>query len=491
MQFGDAVALYFAFLSSYTKALVFPAGLGLLFSLLSTWTSTSSTSYAYEYSPLYSFLLFLWALTFVEWWRAHEHVLALRFGTRGADRVEKNRAQYNPGLPWWRRELRVLASVPVIMVFAGILAALLTGIFVLEAFVMELYTGPGHKYIVCPFLTLHLTYIQSPYLTCAILQAFSPTLLFVILVPRFLSLYQLLAEKLTSWENHAHHSTHDASLTLKSFTLAAVVAYLGLALSAFVYVPFGEDVMRSVQSWLFAETVRLGGVSATRTSADTANINTTVSTTLNAAAAFWDMDIANARHRLNPGRLREQMFAYTVTNQVMDTLTEVGLPFVLRFVQHFRERYFPSKSSYPRSGNTKGSSTRRNSSIHLHSHMGTSTGTTTPAPSPRKKRVVFEDEQEKGGMAERVFLDRVREEAELPEYELFGDYSEMVTQFGYVVLWSAIWPLAGGGCLPVLFSSLFSSQLGPSFFCFYPKHLSPKSLLIISGLFTTTQRWRF
>jgi len=60
-----------------------------------------------------------------------------------------------------------------------------------------------------------------------------------------------------------------------------------------------------------------------------------------------------------------------------------------------------------------------------------------------KKRVVFEDEQEKGGMEERVFLDSVREEAALPEYDLFGDYSEMVVQFGYVVLWSTIWPLAG------------------------------------------------
>jgi len=45
-------------------------------------------------------------------------------------------------------------------------------------------------------------------------------------------------------------------------------------------------------------------------------------------------------------------------------------------------------------------------------------------------------------MEEREFLDRVRREAALPEYDLFQDYSEMVTQFGYVAVWSAIWPLA-------------------------------------------------
>jgi hypothetical protein len=59
------------------------------------------------------------------------------------------------------RELRVLASVPVILLFAGILAALLTGIFVLEAFVTQLYTGPGHKYIVCPFTFCPFHYIPE------------------------------------------------------------------------------------------------------------------------------------------------------------------------------------------------------------------------------------------------------------------------------------------------------------------------------------------
>jgi hypothetical protein len=46
----------------------------------------------------------------------------------------------------------------------------------------------------------------------------------------------------------------------------------------------------------------------------------------------------------------------------------------------------------------------------------------------------------------REFLDRVRAEVTLPEYDLFVDYNEMVVQFGlgYEVVWSSIWPLAGG-----------------------------------------------
>lgn len=55
-------------------------------------------------------------------------------------------------MPWWKKDVRVLASVPVILLFAALLATLLTGIFVFEAFVTQLYAGPGHKLVVsCRF----------------------------------------------------------------------------------------------------------------------------------------------------------------------------------------------------------------------------------------------------------------------------------------------------------------------------------------------------
>lgn len=108
-----------------------------------------------------------------------------------------------------------------------------------------------------------------------------------------------------------------------------------------------------------------------------------------------------------------------VTNQVVNTFLEIGLPFVLRGVSSFRNGKKPL-----------------NKSLNKHT-----------AATPRK-RVVFEDEKEKGGAEEREFLERVREEVALPEYNVFEDYSEMVMQFGYVVLWSTIWPLAPGAYTP-------------------------------------------
>jgi hypothetical protein len=54
-----------------------------------------------------------------------------------------------------------------------------------------------------------------------------PTLLFVLLVPRVLGIYHAISVRLTNWENHAQKSTYTASLTLKTFALSSLVAYLG------------------------------------------------------------------------------------------------------------------------------------------------------------------------------------------------------------------------------------------------------------------------
>ena len=383
-QFGDSVALYFSFLSAYTQALLFPSILGLSFYLFDN-----------AYSPIYSSLLLLWSISFTQWWSIRERILSAQWGTRGSFNVEKRRKDYIPGFPWWKRDLRIVISIPVIIFFAAVLAGLLMVIFILEAFVTELYTGPGHQFIVClpPFFFL-------PQLTG--MQGFCPTILFTALVPRLLSIYHASAVLLTRWENHAHESSYEASLTRKTFALSAIVAYLGLALSAFVYIPFGGDVMRWVQMELFSEGNVFGG----------RNVFGNV-----LKGELWMTDLSSARQKLNPKRLQDQMFVYTVQAQVVNAFTEIVLPYILRWVDHVRINVLKKN----------------------------------------KKRVIHQDQINSGDDGEekenREFLERVRSQVELPPYELFEDYSEMVTQFGYIVCWSTIWPLAPG--TPLLIPSHF------------------------------------
>lgn len=363
-QFGEAVALYFAFLNSYTRALLFISVAGLV-----------NYYFGHAYSLLYSSLLFLWSLVFVEYWRIRERIHSAAWGCLGSVRVEHHRPRYVEGDIWWKRELKVLVSVPVIVLFASLLAILLTGIFVLEAFVTALYTGPGHQYM-----------------------SFAPTALFTIVIPRYLAIYRARAARLTRWENHKHQSAFDASLTTKTFALSSVVAYLGLALSAFVYVPFGETAIHQVQRFL---SLNSSAVFSAAFTDEAGKSNHT----------FFVSDQNAARAKLNRSRLEGQMFAYTVTNQATDFLTEVGLPFLTRAFALVRSGKY--RSSLFGMGST-----------------------------PKKKRVGFEDDKNGAARDEREFLERVRREVSLPQYELFGDYNEMVNQFGYVALWSTIWPLA-------------------------------------------------
>ena len=121
---------------------------------------------------------------------------------------------------------------------------------------------------------------------------------------------------------------------------------------------------------------------------------------------------ATISSKLNSSRLQNQMFAYTVTNQITNTFVEVGLPYILRGVDDVR------------------------SGKGLKMHRASSTDDT---------------------QRDHAFMEDVKHQATLPQYELFSkyaiclsaqshfppaDYSEMVTQFGYVALYSTIWPLA-------------------------------------------------
>ncbi|KAF8309277.1 DUF590-domain-containing protein [Clavulina sp. PMI_390] len=353
-QFGESLAMYFAFLSFYMRSLIVPSILGV-----------GAFFFTGAFSPIYSALILLWSLVFVEWWGIKERKLAVQWGVRGASKVEFLRAQHIPeGDVWWKRELKIIASIPVIMLFAGLLIALMTSIFVFEAFVTQLYTGPGHQHI-----------------------GLAPTVLFILLVPRLLGFYHVYAVRLTEWENHPRQSSYDRSLALKTFALASIVAYGGLALSAFVYVPFGGQIMRNVQAYLS------GPEGKTTT--------------------IFKVDHSGAQgssliDSMKGDRLKNQVFAFTVTNQVINFVQEVVVPWVSEGIANVREKGVRGK----------------------------------------KKRVGWEDEKSRDGSApvmtneDRLLVENARGEAGLPDYELYGDYNEMIMQFGYVAVWSTCWPLA-------------------------------------------------
>ncbi|KAJ3869112.1 calcium-activated chloride channel-domain-containing protein [Lentinula novae-zelandiae] len=354
-HFGDALSLYFIFIQSYTRALVVPAAFGVIF-----WAIGA------PYSPIYSLLTSVWGIGFVEWWRVKERRIALRYGVRGSTRVEKARVQNRyKDVSAWTRELRILASVPVISSFAVLLAVLMTGIFFLEEFCEHFYTGPGQKYV-----------------------TFTPTIIYAILVPHLISFFQSCAERFATWENHTHHSTHDASVTLKTFIFTALVAYLSLTLTALVYVPFGDAMVAVALKWFGR----------------------------NKSGAFDSIVHEGRTHlMLDRSRLEEQMFAYTVTNQIVDSASEIGWPYAMKIWHIILDLIWGKQSDNLLSEELS------------FAHLRSFSTSLTLQPS-----------------AEDSLLIRALHESTLPSTpsNLSTDYSEMVIQFGYIVLWSTIFPLA-------------------------------------------------
>ncbi|KAI5866782.1 DUF590-domain-containing protein [Durotheca rogersii] len=96
---------------------------------------------------------------------------------------------------------------------------------------------------------------------------------------------------------------------------------------------------------------------------------------------------------INPDRLKKQVIYFTVTAQIVNLGVEVVMPYVKRKV--FKE-----------------------------------------VEKAQSKKTATSDVPE-----EHAFLERVRDEAKLDVYDVTGDYREMVIQFGYLSLFSAIWPL--------------------------------------------------
>ncbi|WWD06320.1 hypothetical protein V865_004410 [Kwoniella europaea PYCC6329] len=371
------VHLYFNFLTTYTLSLLPLSIISVLFYLF-----TPSDSYP----PMYAFLLSIYSTAFVAIWRIKERKLAIKWGTRGCESVAvgRLRPEYvaNLGLDKKenkgdavdlvqagndiKRDIKVTASIPIIIACGVGLGVVLLGIFMLEAFVGQAYDGFGKE--VVPLL---------------------PTALFAIVVPQIVAAYGVLARSMVKWEDHPTPVGAEKSLTAKTFAMNAIVAYLGLFLSAYIYVPFGSFIMARVQHKL--------------TKQETISVSDTPE-----KAGLGPRTSGKEQKGIKAGRLKGQLFAYTVTNQVVNAFLELGLPFITRFVDDWRAGKTTLKETIKTRGNNDST-----------------------------EKVPQDD-----AAVEKRFLEKVERELALPDYSLFTDYAEMVTQFGYVTIWSIVWPLA-------------------------------------------------
>ncbi|KAL2126841.1 hypothetical protein VTI74DRAFT_144 [Chaetomium olivicolor] len=351
-RFGERVAFYFAFLQSYFAFLLFPAAFGL-----AAWLVLG------PFSWVYAVVNCLWSVVFFEHWKMKEVDLAVQWGVRGVSRIQHPRPQFRferesvdpvtgeiiKVYPPLKRLARQLLQVPFAVACVCALGGLIAGCFAIEIFITEVYNGPFKQYL-----------------------TFLPTILLTVLNPTLTTLLTSLAEKLTEIENYETHDDHQAAFVQKIFVINFITSYLGIFLTAFVYVPFGK---------ILVPYLNVFQLTAKRFTAEGKPLPT----------KSWE---------INPERLTQQVIYFTVTAQIINFATEVIVPYAKRKVFRTVEKVQSELSE------------KHTTSLQ------------------------FKDDPE-----EAAFLDRVRDEAELDQYDVAIDYREMVIQFGYLSLFSVVWPL--------------------------------------------------
>jgi hypothetical protein len=192
-----------------------------------------------------------------------------------------------------------------------------------------------------------------------------------------------IATKLNDYENHETSNAYDVALTQKVFVINFITSYLPIFLTAFVYVPFASLIVPYLD--VFHLTVR--------------------------PFVSKEHAISKQSHfQIDPARLRNQVIYFTVTAQIVGFAMETIVPYIK---QHALRKY--KKYNKERNGKAERSDDKE---------------------SPERPVVSYDDPAE-----EVKFLTRVRNEVELSEYDVTDDLREMCIQFGYLALFSPIWPL--------------------------------------------------
>lgn len=188
------------------------------------------------------------------------------------------------------------------------------------------------------------------------------------------------AEQLTKYENYESDAGYQTAMTQKIFILNFITSYLPIFLTAFVYVPFGSLIVPYLD--IFSLTVK-------PFAEDDKQLQTP----------------STSSFSINPARLRKQVIYFTVTAQIVNLGMEVIVPYLKR-------QGFIKYKEY-------------------QSNQAAKAGGAPPNPSE------YDPPEEKD------FLARVRAESQLDVYDVTTDLREMVLQFGYLALFSTVWPLTG------------------------------------------------
>lgn len=237
-QFGESVAMYFAFLQEYFIWLAAPALLGVIVHMVMQ----------QEYSILYGISISIWSILFIEHWARKEQILARRWDIANCSKNEQEHPDFKPDVVYvdsvtgetvkvanpWKTILDRSLVVPTVGVLVLMLALIICVIYVSDVLIGQIYHGPFKDII-----------------------SLMPTVAFAGAMSQFSAAYKQVAIWLTKKENHQTAREFDEGLTSKMF----IVNFLGNFSSALFYglfyVPFSHVATGALERYFMITSVKV------------------------------------------------------------------------------------------------------------------------------------------------------------------------------------------------------------------------------------------
>ncbi len=171
--FGESIAFYFAWMSFYTRWLVFPSIVGIIYFCV----QMKSGKLDHPMGPMYSIFIMVWSSAFLVMWRRRCSELAYRWGVLGVETEEHTRPMFKGKVevdaftgesrivyPLWKRLVKFCLTVPIAIGFTTGILAMVFRVLVAQKLAVSL--SP------CLFFSVSTALLMIPDTSCIMLLFF-------------------------------------------------------------------------------------------------------------------------------------------------------------------------------------------------------------------------------------------------------------------------------------------------------------------------------
>ena len=250
--YGEEIAFYFAWMGFLYKWLLFPGVMGVG-AYCYRWYREDDIMHD-EYTPFYGLITFLWAVTFVKYWKREESRLSYDWGTLmgehekqaffatrpefyGRLRVSPVTGQLEVFYPAFRRRVKYVVSALVTLFMLTVAFTAMICSLNLQGYInpkndpSRWHSGNTH-----PFHFPRLAKLAEPgqlFDATSTWRSLIPVVMHVATIFSLNNIYRIVATGLTKWENHQTELSFENSLILKRFLFEAFDCYIALFYLAF------------------------------------------------------------------------------------------------------------------------------------------------------------------------------------------------------------------------------------------------------------------